>query len=259
MRFQVLFSDGSSKTLQKTFCKKNGVENLLQKVRPKKISNLFSRVFWAFLDEKKNTIKNINNKNLTLVLFRTPTHPPTTGVPGYFVLAAPCRLSASLPMTASGQPVQTSFLKTWPLGVRSFFRSTRCRSSRLCLLEPAVAAETGSVPSRPAPSTACLVLSYTRHWLGECPALGGGPVLPHHAHHPNICPEGPWLVGPGEPSIACASAYAARSRALLSRMFPTFFLPERAGDPQNSGLAQELSTSIAGTMSGNPQLALSTS
>jgi hypothetical protein len=42
-----------------------------------------------------------------------------------------CRLacvsaSVLLPMTASGQPVQTSSLKTRPLQVRSFFRRTRC-------------------------------------------------------------------------------------------------------------------------------------
>jgi hypothetical protein len=35
----------------------------------------------------------------------------------------------------------------------------------------------------------CLLLSYTRHWLGGCSALGGGTPPPRH---PNICPEGPW-------------------------------------------------------------------
>jgi hypothetical protein len=51
-RFRVFFSDGSSKTLQKTFCKKNRVEKLLQKVRPKIQNRLFldffSHVFGRF-------------------------------------------------------------------------------------------------------------------------------------------------------------------------------------------------------------------
>jgi hypothetical protein len=33
--------------------------------------------------------RNIGEKNLTLVLFRTLTHPPTTGVTGFFFLPAP--------------------------------------------------------------------------------------------------------------------------------------------------------------------------
>jgi hypothetical protein len=55
LRFQVLLSDGSPKTQQKTFYKKNRVEILLQKNR-QKIQNpffldfFFSR-FWAFLGE----------------------------------------------------------------------------------------------------------------------------------------------------------------------------------------------------------------
>jgi hypothetical protein len=51
----VFLSDGSSKTLQKTFYKKNRVEKVLKKIRPKIQNRLFldfflSR-FWAFLDE----------------------------------------------------------------------------------------------------------------------------------------------------------------------------------------------------------------
>jgi hypothetical protein len=51
--FRVFFSDGSPKTLQKTFYKKNRVEKFLQKIRPKLQNRLFldfflSR-FWAFL------------------------------------------------------------------------------------------------------------------------------------------------------------------------------------------------------------------
>ena len=52
-RFRVFLSDGSSKTLQKTFCKKNRVEKFLQKIRPK-IQNrrlldfFFNHVFGRF-------------------------------------------------------------------------------------------------------------------------------------------------------------------------------------------------------------------
>jgi hypothetical protein len=49
-RFRVFLSDGSSKTLQKTFCKKNHVENILQKIRPKIQNRLFlEKVFIMFL------------------------------------------------------------------------------------------------------------------------------------------------------------------------------------------------------------------
>jgi hypothetical protein len=92
-RFWVFFSDGSPKTLQKTFCKKNRVENFLQKVRPKTKNPkpIFSRnCFLTFLGvsrrgEIKNTIQKTAKKiNPTLVLFRTLTHPPTTGVTDFF-------------------------------------------------------------------------------------------------------------------------------------------------------------------------------
>jgi hypothetical protein len=40
----VFFSDGSSKTLQKTFCKKNRVEKFLRKIRPQVQNRFFSRI-----------------------------------------------------------------------------------------------------------------------------------------------------------------------------------------------------------------------
>jgi hypothetical protein len=43
--FRVFFSDGSSKTLQKTFCKKNRVEKFLPKIRPKVQNRLFLDFF----------------------------------------------------------------------------------------------------------------------------------------------------------------------------------------------------------------------
>jgi hypothetical protein len=42
LRFQVLLSDGSSKTLQKTFYKKNRVEKFLRKNRQKNLFPIFS-------------------------------------------------------------------------------------------------------------------------------------------------------------------------------------------------------------------------
>jgi hypothetical protein len=52
-------------------------------------SIFFKPRFWAFLDEgsSKTRQKNIPKTNLTLVLFRTLTHPPTTGVTDFFVFA----------------------------------------------------------------------------------------------------------------------------------------------------------------------------
>jgi hypothetical protein len=38
---------------------------------------------------QKHDKKNIERINLTLVLFRTLTHPPNTGVPDFFFLPAP--------------------------------------------------------------------------------------------------------------------------------------------------------------------------
>jgi hypothetical protein len=45
-RFRVFFSDGSSKTLQKTFCKEDRVEKLLQKNRPKIQNRFFLDLFY---------------------------------------------------------------------------------------------------------------------------------------------------------------------------------------------------------------------
>jgi hypothetical protein len=89
----VFFSDGSSKTLQKTFYKKNRVEKFLQKIRPKTQNRLFldfflSR-FWAFLDEGSSKTRFKKKKNLALVLFGTLTRPPTTGVTDLFIFCRP--------------------------------------------------------------------------------------------------------------------------------------------------------------------------
>jgi hypothetical protein len=40
--------------------------------------------------------KTISKKNLTLVLFRTLTHPPTTGVPDFFFFAGPLQFKTKI-------------------------------------------------------------------------------------------------------------------------------------------------------------------
>jgi hypothetical protein len=85
-RFRVFFSDGSSKTLQKTFYKKNRVEKFLQKIRNRPFLKKNYHVFGRFSMRgvKKHDKKHIEKTNLTLVLFRTLTHPPTTGATDFF-------------------------------------------------------------------------------------------------------------------------------------------------------------------------------
>jgi hypothetical protein len=102
------FKSTTKNVLQKKSCRK--VFNTKFDQKPKIQNRLFSNFFlsrsWAFLDEgsKKTRQKNIEKINLTLVLFRTLTHPPTTVVPVFFILPAPCILHTSLPVTSSRQP-----------------------------------------------------------------------------------------------------------------------------------------------------------
>jgi hypothetical protein len=81
-RFRVFFSDGSSKTLQKTFYKKNRVENCLQKFDQKSKTDFFSILFYHVFGHfsvrgvQKHDKKNIkNNSNPSPFLaFDPPTH-----------------------------------------------------------------------------------------------------------------------------------------------------------------------------------------
>jgi hypothetical protein len=93
--FRVFFSDGSSKTLQKTFYKKIVSKSFYKTNRPEVQNRLFldfvlSR-FWAFLGEgrSKTRLKQYRKKNLTLVLFWLLTHPPTTGVTDFLFIGGP--------------------------------------------------------------------------------------------------------------------------------------------------------------------------
>jgi hypothetical protein len=82
-RFRVFLSDGSSKTLQKTFCKKIVSKSFYKKFDQKSKTDFFSNSFYHVFGRfsmrgvQKHDKKNIEKINLTLVLFRTSTHPPT--------------------------------------------------------------------------------------------------------------------------------------------------------------------------------------
>jgi hypothetical protein len=85
---------GVQKHYKKTFYKKVLSKSFNKKFDQKSKTDFFSFLvlsrFRAFLGEgsSKTRYKNIK-KNLTLVLFWPLTHPPTTGVTGFFFLAAP--------------------------------------------------------------------------------------------------------------------------------------------------------------------------
>jgi hypothetical protein len=88
--FRVFFSDGSSKTLPKTFCKKIVSEKFYKKFDQKSKTDFFSIFFYHVFGRfsvrgvQKHDKKNIEKINLTLVLFWPLTHPPTTGVTDFF-------------------------------------------------------------------------------------------------------------------------------------------------------------------------------
>jgi hypothetical protein len=108
-RFWVFLSDGSSKALQKTFyilqkksCRKVFLKKSTKNPKPT-FSRFFLSRFWAFLDEgsSKTRLKKYRKINLTLVLFRTLTHPPTTGVTDFF-FAGPLLVACGLWLVACG-------------------------------------------------------------------------------------------------------------------------------------------------------------
>jgi hypothetical protein len=93
----VFLSDGSSKTQQKTFCKKPRRKVFTKKSTKKsKIDFILGFVlsrFWAFLGEGsiKTQYKNIPKKSDpgTVLASDLPTYPPTPLAPRFFG-AAPC-------------------------------------------------------------------------------------------------------------------------------------------------------------------------
>jgi hypothetical protein len=71
----VFLSDGSSKTLQKTFCKKNRVEKFLQKIRPKIQNRLFlEKIFITFLGVSIRGVQKHDKKNIEKI---NPTPVPS--------------------------------------------------------------------------------------------------------------------------------------------------------------------------------------
>jgi hypothetical protein len=86
----VFLIDGSSKTQQKTFCKKVVSKSLYKKFNQKSktdfLSILFLSRFWAFLGEgsKKTPFKKYRENKSDPGPFWPLTHPPTTGVTDLF-------------------------------------------------------------------------------------------------------------------------------------------------------------------------------
>jgi hypothetical protein len=83
----VFLSEGSSKTLQKTFYKKIASKSVYKKIDKKSqtdfLFSCFSR-FWAFIGEGSlKHHKKYKKINLTLVLFWPLTLPPITGVTNF--------------------------------------------------------------------------------------------------------------------------------------------------------------------------------
>jgi hypothetical protein len=72
--------------LQKKSCRKQFTKNSTKNPKPTFSRKDFYHVFGRFSMRgvQKHDQKNIEKINLTLVLFRTLTHPPTTGVPDFF-------------------------------------------------------------------------------------------------------------------------------------------------------------------------------
>jgi hypothetical protein len=83
------FKTTTTNVLQKS-CVEKFFKKIDQKSKTDFFSNLFSHVFGRFSmrGAKKHDLKNVEKINLTLVLFRTLTHQPITGVTD-FVFGGP--------------------------------------------------------------------------------------------------------------------------------------------------------------------------
>jgi hypothetical protein len=93
------FKNTTKNVLQKKSCRKVFYQKIDQKSKTDFFSNLFNHVFGRFsMRGVQKHDKKISEKNLALVLFRTLTHPPTTGVPGFFF----CRPLAQNPAGQRG-------------------------------------------------------------------------------------------------------------------------------------------------------------
>ena len=85
------FKNTTKNVLQKKSCRKVFTKNSTKNPKPTFSRFFFYHVFGRFSMRgvQKNDKKNIEEINLTLVLFRTLTHPPTTGVNDFFFIGGP--------------------------------------------------------------------------------------------------------------------------------------------------------------------------
>jgi hypothetical protein len=86
---------GVQKHYQKRFTKKIVSKSFHKKFDQKSKTDCFSKMFYHVFGRfsmrgvQKHDKKNIEKINLTLVFFRTLTHPPTTGVTDIFFFGGP--------------------------------------------------------------------------------------------------------------------------------------------------------------------------
>jgi hypothetical protein len=89
---------GVQNTTKKRFAKKIVSKSFYKKFDQKSKTVFFSIFFYHVFGRfsmrgvQKHDKKNIEKENLTLVIFRTLTHPPTTGVPDFFFFAGPLKI-----------------------------------------------------------------------------------------------------------------------------------------------------------------------
>jgi hypothetical protein len=93
--FGCFSATGVQKHYKKRFAKKIVSKSFYKKIDRKSKTDVFSIFFYHVFGRfsvrgvKKHGKKYRNFLNLTLVLFRTLTHPPTTGVTDFFFIGGP--------------------------------------------------------------------------------------------------------------------------------------------------------------------------
>jgi hypothetical protein len=91
----------------------------------------------------------------------------------------------------------------------------------------------------------CLVLSYTRHWLGECSALGGGAVPPRRA-----------LASPRVGARITRVRFSTKSNYLSHIRSSHIRLQSSVGHCQTGVASESLSTAALATAKNTPPLVL---
>ena len=100
------FKNTTKNVLQKKSCRKVFTKNSTKNPKPTFSRFFFYHVFGRFSMRgvQKHDKKNIEKINLTLVLFRTLTHLPTTGVTDFFFFGGPGPLKAAHYAVFPAQP-----------------------------------------------------------------------------------------------------------------------------------------------------------